>query len=107
MTVHKGIEAVFEAIPSSVLQIIALLLASEKKVDAIVSILVSAATLGFTSAMTNYDWDTSPTNRGSNPIFYGELQHDKLQLLSSLTQPLRNQATSPTKLLRGRSASSR
>ncbi|GMH88548.1 hypothetical protein TrVE_jg6992 [Triparma verrucosa] len=71
MTVHKGIEAVFEAIPSSVLQIIALLLASEKKLDAIVSILVSAATLGFTSAMTNYDWDTSPTNRGSNPIFYG------------------------------------
>lgn len=55
----------------SIIQIFALLLAKDKNLDALFSILVSAATLGFTSAMTNYDWDTSPTNRLSCPMFYG------------------------------------
>lgn len=71
MSVCKGVEMVFEAIPASIVQIYALLLAEEKKVGALISILVSAATIAFTPAMLSYDWDTSPTNRSSAPLFYG------------------------------------
>ncbi|GMH92472.1 hypothetical protein TrST_g1906 [Triparma strigata] len=64
MTFCKGIEVVFEAIPSSVVQIFALILAEERNLGALLSILVSAATIAFTSTMINYDWDTSPEKRG-------------------------------------------
>lgn len=61
----------FEALPSSVLQIYALLLAEEKSTGALISILVSAATIAFTSSMLSYDWDTSPAKRKLGPLFYG------------------------------------
>ena len=62
---------VFEAIPTSIVQIYALILAKEKRVDALVSILISAATIAFSSSMISYDWDTSPKNRNDVPFFYG------------------------------------
>ena len=71
MTCCKATETVFEAIPSSVVQIYALLSAREKSLDAVISILVSAATIAFTSSMISYDWDTSPTKRTGAPHFYG------------------------------------
>lgn len=71
MTFCKGIELVCESIPASVVQIYALIFAKDRKLGALASILVSAATIGFTSSMISYDWDTSPTNRSNNPIFYG------------------------------------
>ncbi|GMH83489.1 hypothetical protein TL16_g09612 [Triparma laevis f. inornata] len=71
MTWCKCIEVVFEAVPSSILQMFALILASEKNTGAIFSILVSAATIGFSSAMITYDWDTSPTQRNNSSFFYG------------------------------------
>ncbi|GMH81378.1 hypothetical protein TL16_g08911 [Triparma laevis f. inornata] len=71
MTVCKCTEFVFEAVPSSVVQIFALLLAKEKKLDALISIPVSAATIAFSSSMISYDFDTSPDKRHKNPAFYG------------------------------------
>ncbi|GMH86654.1 hypothetical protein TrST_g13924 [Triparma strigata] len=71
MTYCKVIELVFEAVPASIVQIYALLIAKEQKLDAIISVMVSAATIGFTSAMLSYDWDTSPSQRAFNPGFYG------------------------------------
>ena len=71
MSLFKGVEMVFEAIPSSVVQIYALLSAKERSLDALISILVSAATIAFTSSMMTYDWDTSPANRASEPTFHG------------------------------------
>ncbi|GMI00639.1 hypothetical protein TrST_g8799 [Triparma strigata] len=71
MTMFKGIETVFEAIPSSIVQIYALLSAKEKSLDAVISILVSAATIAYTSSVLTYDWDTSPTKRTNAPLFYG------------------------------------
>ena len=47
MTMFKGIETVFEALSSSIVQIYALPLAKEQELDAIISILVSAATTAF------------------------------------------------------------
>lgn len=78
MTLCKCIEAVFEAIPGLILQIYALLPADEKKLDALVSILMSAATIGFTSSMLLYDWDTS---------------HQRIE-----TSPRISTTTSPTRL---------
>ena len=71
MTVCKFAEVIFQALPSSVLQIYALLLAEQKSVDALISILVSAATIAFTSSMISYDWDSSPAKRKQSPLFYG------------------------------------
>ncbi|GMI14562.1 hypothetical protein TrVE_jg10532 [Triparma verrucosa] len=71
MTYCKAIETVFEAIPSSILQIYALILAAERNLDAVVSILVSAATIAFTSSMISYDWDTSPEQRRKISFQYG------------------------------------
>ncbi|GMH78487.1 hypothetical protein TrST_g4778 [Triparma strigata] len=71
MSYCKGIEVVFEAIPSSVVQIYALLLAKEKGLDAVVSVLISAATIAFTSSVISYDWDTSPEQRRKVPFHYG------------------------------------
>ena len=75
MSVFKIIETVFEAVPSSILQIYALLSTPEKSFDALLSILVSAATIAFTSSMLSYDWDTSPERRVNAPLFYGKLQN--------------------------------
>ena len=71
MTCCKGIEVVFEAVPATIIQAYAFLLASEKSTGALISILVSAATIGFTSSMVTYDWDTSPSGRDANSAYYG------------------------------------
>ncbi len=54
ITHMKGVETVFEAIPSSVLQSYAYVTSKEKKSAALISIVVSAATVAFTSAMISY-----------------------------------------------------
>ena len=77
MSFNKGIETVFEAIPSSIVQIYALLLKKDRGLDALASILVSALTISFTSSMISYDWDTSPSQRSKASFVYGELRNDK------------------------------
>ena len=54
MTYCKGTEMVFEAVPSSIVQIYAILQAKDKGVDALASIMVSAMTVAFTSSMISY-----------------------------------------------------
>jgi hypothetical protein len=74
MTYCKSIETVFEAIPSSIVQIYALVISGGSNRIAMLSILISAATTAFTSVMISYDWDTSPTQRATNNKnikFYG------------------------------------
>ncbi|GMH90820.1 hypothetical protein TrST_g3882 [Triparma strigata] len=71
MSYCKVVEVVFEAVPSTIIQIYALLLADKRGLDALASILVSALTVGFTSSMISYDWDTSPSQRAKAPSFYG------------------------------------
>ncbi|GMH65114.1 hypothetical protein TrLO_g5213 [Triparma laevis f. longispina] len=70
MTFGKGVEVVFKAIPSSIVQIYALLRADERGMDAMASILVSAMAVAFTSPMISYDWDTSPYQRSMVPFAY-------------------------------------
>jgi hypothetical protein len=74
MTFCKCIETVFEAIPSSIIQIYAILASGDFGKIAIASILISGATTAFTSVMITYDWDTSPSKRAKNNKnfkFYG------------------------------------
>lgn len=71
MTFSKAIETNFEAIPASIVQIYALILALKKSMGALISILVSAATIAFTSSIISFDWDKSPSQRSKSPLFYG------------------------------------
>ncbi|GMH64861.1 hypothetical protein TL16_g04058 [Triparma laevis f. inornata] len=71
MSYCKGTEMVFEAVPSSIVQIYAILQAKDKGVDALASIIVSAMTVAFTSSMISYDWDTSPSQRSTASFAYG------------------------------------
>jgi hypothetical protein len=74
MTFCKCVETVFEAIPSSIVQMYALLASGNSDKVAIFSILISGATTAFASVMVAYDWDTSPAKRAQNNkniMFYG------------------------------------
>jgi hypothetical protein len=76
MFFSKGSEVVFEAIPSSVLQL-GIFLASETKTTAsLVSLLMSAASTGYTSATTAYDFDTSIARRRASPYLYGMVPNE-------------------------------
>ena len=54
MTLIKVVEVVFEAIPSSVIQIYAYITSDERSFAAAISIIVSAAATAYTSAMVTY-----------------------------------------------------
>ncbi|GMH79500.1 hypothetical protein TL16_g08167 [Triparma laevis f. inornata] len=71
MTFCRCVEMIFEAVPASIVQIYALVVSKERKRRALFSILVSAATIGYTSSMVSYDWDTSSAQRKKAPSFYG------------------------------------
>ncbi|GMH67918.1 hypothetical protein TrLO_g3040 [Triparma laevis f. longispina] len=79
MSACKYVEVAFGTIPALHVQIFAILRANDQKVDALISILVSAATIGFTSSMISYDWDLSPTNRANNPLFCGYIPDSALK----------------------------
>ena len=72
MTIFKVFECVGEAVPGSIVQIYALILAQDKNWDAFLSIVVSASTIAFTSSMISYDFDTSPNLRVTEKLFYGK-----------------------------------
>jgi hypothetical protein len=73
MILGKGVELSCEAIPGSVIQTYALLMAppSKRSMTAVVSIVVSLGTTAFTSTMVTYDIDNSPTRRRQQPMMYG------------------------------------
>lgn len=77
MTLCKAAGTVFEAVPSSTLQIYVLLQAKERGKDAMVSVIVSVASIAFTSSMISYDWDTSPTQRNIRPLLRTALSPTK------------------------------
>lgn len=79
MSAWKYVEVAFETIPALYVQIFAILRANDQKVDALISILVSAATIGFTSSMISYDWDMSPSNLANNPLFCGYIPDSALR----------------------------
>ena len=78
MSLGKVAETVFEAVPSSIVQIYALLLARERRAAAVFSIVISVATVAFSSSMMSYDWDTSATLRRKVPAFYGYIPNKAL-----------------------------
>ena len=68
-------EIVFESIPGCILQVLTvlrLLVAGQQPTTtAMISILISALTTGFTSAIFTFDWDVDPVKRVETPNFYG------------------------------------
>ena len=71
LSLSKGGEIVFEALPAGVLQVIAMLNADRVSKTAVTSICTACCSIAFTSASISFDWDTSPTKREETPDFYG------------------------------------
>ena len=67
----KAIEMFAEAIPGTIIQLSAILSVGVASSAAIVSLIISALTTGFTSATISFDMDTDQVMRKSNPEFYG------------------------------------
>jgi hypothetical protein len=80
LSFSRSIELFSEAIPGCVLQIYVALkfLAMGEQVStrAIVSIVISALTTGYSSSIMTYDYDTDPEKRRLNPTFYGFIPDD-------------------------------
>ena len=74
MAVGKGVELAFESIPGGLLQAYVFINSPEKTTFLLVSILISALTTGFSSAMISYDMDVSVANRKEVPLFYGYIK---------------------------------
>jgi hypothetical protein len=66
-TATKMGEAVFEAVPGLVLQLVAILKADHKTFSAIASLLVSVSSTAMTASVLFYDMDTDPGVRRRNP----------------------------------------
>jgi hypothetical protein len=68
----KMVELFAESIPGCVLQVYVYLKSPETRTfKALASIIISAATAGFTSATITFDFDVSPSRRRETPEFYG------------------------------------
>ena len=73
MMFNKTIELGTESIPGCVLQVFVYMLnADTAGGGALLSIVISALTTGFTSAMIGFDSDTHVSSREATPQFYGE-----------------------------------
>ena len=75
LTIIKCIEMFAEAIPSLIIQLMALLWSTTTKegvsTAALISLIASAITTGYTSATVSYDYDTNPNARRLDPEFFG------------------------------------
>jgi len=74
MAFGKGTELAFESIPGGLLQAYMFINSPEKTVFLLISILISALTTGFASALISYDMDISVANRKEVPLFYGYIK---------------------------------
>jgi hypothetical protein len=73
MTISKGCEMVFEAVPGMVLQFAAILQAKKRTPRAVASLLISAASTGLTATTLFYDMDVDPGVRKRNPVWCGTI----------------------------------
>ena len=71
MTFCKIFELVLEAIPSGVLQLTIFVTSDTKTLPALISLFLSAASTGYTSATLSYDHDTSVVKRRETPSSWG------------------------------------
>jgi len=77
MIVNKGTEIATESIPGCILQMYVLLSNPEEAGRAaLLSIAISAASTGFTSAMIAFDMDVDVPHRTTQPRFYGYIPND-------------------------------
>jgi len=81
MACGKGVELAFESIPGGLLQAYIFINSPEKSTFFLISILISALTTGFTSAMISFDMDVSVANRKEVPLFYGYIKDGSTERL--------------------------
>lgn len=76
LTIHRTIEMVAGSIPTTVIQMAALISSTQVDTASLLAIVSSISTAGFMSALISYDWDVSQENRLSTPKFYGYIPHN-------------------------------
>jgi len=74
MAMGKGVELGLESIPGGLLQAYVFINSPKTTSFLVISILISALTTGFSSAMISYDMDVSVANRKEVPLFYGYIK---------------------------------
>ena len=75
-------EMVFESIPGCILQVLTVLrlivAGQQPTTAAMISIVISALTTGFTSAVFTFDFDVDPVKRVEDPEFYGMIPEEAI-----------------------------
>jgi hypothetical protein len=71
MSFNRGVEMIYESIPSGVIQARALILTTKRSKLAIVSVIISCVATSFASASLWYDYDINPGKRKNNPYVAG------------------------------------
>jgi len=71
LALTKGAEMVCESIPGCLLQLYVILKVGDTSGRAVMSVVVSALTTGYSSGTIAYDADTDPAGRKQTPDFYG------------------------------------
>ena len=77
MVLCKCIELASESIPSCIVQIYVYLTMEDRPTGALVSIIVSALTTGFASAMIAFDYDVDFAHRKLQPRMYGYIPGER------------------------------
>ncbi|GMH89802.1 hypothetical protein TrVE_jg6277 [Triparma verrucosa] len=75
----KCIEMVAEAIPSACVQTFALLVNKEKPFIMMLSVFLSASTIGYSTSLISYDKDIEPGGRRTQPWIYGYIDVSPLK----------------------------
>jgi len=79
LTVMRMFEVFSEAIPGSILQMLAYIRSEDRSPLAATSIIISALTTGFTSASFCFDFDVDPKRRAKSSDFYGYIPDEPLR----------------------------
>ncbi|GMH94241.1 hypothetical protein TL16_g12850, partial [Triparma laevis f. inornata] len=75
----KAIEMVSEAIPSACVQTFALLISKDKPFIMVLSIFLSASSIGYSTSLISYDKDIEPQGRRTQPWIYGYIEVSPLK----------------------------
>jgi hypothetical protein len=84
-TSSRGVEMLFESIPSAVMLVLSIIntfvTGAPMEIAPIISLVISILTIGYTSALSSYDIDTSMKNRKKNPELYGYVANTARSLI--------------------------
>ena len=73
----KGIEVAAESLPSSLVQVYAIMMSAQSHSSNIASVSISIFTIAFSATTICFDFDLDPIRRDGNPSFYGYIPNNQ------------------------------